>query len=83
MPRELTEEERTFLCKAYEQARNHPQNQAINEAVTGTFSTEDFVRIRAAMEDEGYVDRGGAGMGESGGFWITQAGMKTAEEICD
>jgi hypothetical protein len=85
MPEEgLTQKERDFLCKAYEQAKDHPQRQVIDDPLQSMFGTEELLRLRGLLEGRGYLDRGGVhAAGTSlGGFWLTRAGMNEAERLC-
>jgi len=85
--RELSAEERDFLCSAYEQAKDHPQRQVIDDPLQSRFGASDLLRLRGILEGLGYLNRGGldhGGLerGATGGFWLTRAGMNEAERIC-
>jgi hypothetical protein len=81
---QLNPQEQEFLCIAWNQAKDHPQRQALDEPVLEKLGMKDFSEARDSLESSGYLDRGGASRGQStGGFWITQAGANLAQEICE
>lgn len=81
---DLSPDEQEFMCAAYKQAKDHPQRQVIDDPILTNLGAGRFLAARDALEQRGFVDRKGAGRGQStGGFWVTQAGMNEAREICE